>query len=135
MEYSNTVFRSALQSSPHAIFLKKKWSSFSCNTCEKPTENPNEEKPENYSEKPIKNPSDNTIEDLSGNTIIDPTLYVIVDGKLVPVVPHGSNGFKPDLTKSIHRCNPIPNNKKDSLLATKKARLIFEQSELCACSL
>jgi len=46
----------------------------------------------------------------------------------VPVKPDGKNRFKPDgenrfkldLTKSIHKPNPTPNNEKDSLLATKR---------------
>jgi hypothetical protein len=75
----------------------------------------------------------------SEDSKVDPTIYIKIedeDGlKFVPVTIKGTSEFIPDLSQNIHRGNPIPNNEKDSLLATEKARLIFEQSELCACSL
>jgi hypothetical protein len=45
----------------------------------------------------------------------------------VPVTIEGIDEFKAYLTKSIYKANPIPNNKEDSLVATKKARLIFKK--------
>jgi NADH-ubiquinone oxidoreductase chain 4 len=77
--------------------------------------------------------------DTSGDSIVDLTIYISI-GKgdnliFVPVTIEGIDEFKADLTKSIHKANPIPNNKEDSLVATKKASLIFKRSTLCACSL
>jgi hypothetical protein len=77
--------------------------------------------------------------DTSGDSIKDLTIYISIgEGDnliFVPVTIEGIDEFKADLTKSIHKANPIPNNKEDSLVATKKARLIFKRSTLCACSL
>jgi len=53
----------------------------------------------------------------------------------VPVVSVDTMAFKADLTKPIHKCNPVPNNEKDSNKAIEKAISLFKQSELCVCDL
>ena len=53
----------------------------------------------------------------------------------VPVVSVDTMTFEPDLTKPIHKCNPIPNNDKDSSKAIEKAISLFKRSELCVCDL
>lgn len=54
---------------------------------------------------------------------------------LVPVVSKDNVTFESDLTKPIHKSNPIPNNEKDSNMAIEKAISIFKNSDLCVCDL
>jgi len=53
----------------------------------------------------------------------------------VPVVSVDTMTFEADLTKPIYKCNPIPNNEKDSEKAIEKAISMFKLSDLCVCDL
>jgi hypothetical protein len=75
----------------------------------------------------------------NGKSNGDITFYIpLYEGDnliFVPVVSVDTMAFESDLTKPIHKCNPIPNNEKDSQKAIEKAISIFKQSELCVCDL
>ena len=70
-----------------------------------------------------------------GNTTFYIPLYEGDNLIFVPVVSVDNITFEPDLTKPIHKCNPIPNNEEDSQKAIEKAISMFKQSELCVCDL
>ena len=67
------------------------------------------------------------------------TIYIPLgnkpDTRFVPLDLNEREDFKPNLSQMIHKCNPINNNREDSILAIIVAKIIFGQSELCICSL
>lgn len=54
---------------------------------------------------------------------------------LVPIVSKDTVTFEPDLSKPMHKSNPMDNNEIDSKKAIEKAISMFKRSELCVCDL